>query len=163
MAVTKGGDLMLFVNGKSIAFATNHTLSISADTKETSTKDSGGLWQTSEVGMLSWSCSSENLMGNPMAGIGYDELFQMMVARKPITGVFALEGNSTDFAEGKLGAAPAAGWTPKASDGYTGQMIITSLEKNAPNGENATLKVDFTGVGELKKVSGAAKASLLED
>jgi len=31
-------------------------------------------------------------------------------------------------------------------------MVITSLEKNAPNGENATLKVDFTGIGELKKV-----------
>ena len=163
MAVTKGGDLMLFVGGKSIAFATNHTLSISADTKETSTKDSGGLWQTSEVGMLSWSCSSENLMGNPMAGIGYDELFDMMVARKPITGVFALEGNSTDFAEGKLGAAPADGWTAKANDGYTGQMVITNLEKNAPNGENATLKVDFTGIGELKKVSGAKAANLLED
>ncbi len=69
MAITKGGDLMLFVGGKSIAYATNHTLSISADTKETSTKDSGGLWQTSEVGMLSWSCSSENLIGDPMAGI----------------------------------------------------------------------------------------------
>lgn len=163
MAVTKGGDLMLFVNGKSIAFATNHTLSISADTKETSTKDSGGLWQTSEVGMLSWSCSSENLMGNPMAGIGYDELFAMMIARKPITGVFALEGDSADFAEGKLGAAPTNGWSTKSGDGYTGQMVITSLEKNAPNGENATLKVDFQGVGELKKVSGAAKASLLED
>lgn len=163
MAVTKGGDLMLFVGGKSIAFATNHTLSISADTKETSTKDSGGLWQTSEVGMLSWSCSSENLIGNPMAGIGYDELFDMMVARKPITGVFALEGNSTDYAEGKLGAAPTTGWTAKSGDGYTGQMVITSLEKNAPNGENATLKVDFTGVGELKKVSGAKAASLLED
>lgn len=163
MAVTKGGDLMLFVNGKSIAFATNHTLSISADTKETSTKDSGGLWQTSEVGMLSWSCSSENLMGNPMAGIGYNELFAMMIARKPITGVFALEGDSADFAEGKLGAAPTNGWSAKSGDGYTGQMVITSLEKNAPNGENATLKVDFQGVGELKKVSGAAKASLLED
>lgn len=163
MAVTKGGDLMLFVGGKSIAFATNHTLSISADTKETSTKDSGGLWQTSEVGMMSWSCSSENLIGNPMAGIGYDELFDMMVARKPITGVFALEGNSTDYAEGKLGAAPTTGWTAKSGDGYTGQMVITSLEKNAPNGENATLKVDFTGVGELKKVSGAKAASLLED
>lgn len=163
MAVTKGGDLMLFVGGKSIAFATNHTLSISADTKETSTKDSGGLWQTSEVGMLSWSCSSENLIGNPMAGIGYDELFDMMVARKPITGVFALEGNSTDYAEGKLGAAPTTGWTAKSGDGYTGQMVITSLEKNAPNGENATLKVDFTGIGELKKVGGAKAASLLED
>lgn len=163
MAVTKGGDLMLFVGGKSIAFATNHTLSISADTKETSTKDSGGLWQTSEVGMLSWSCSSENLIGNPMAGIGYDELFDMMIARKPITGVFALEGDSTDFAEGKLGAAPTNGWTAKANDGYTGQMVITSLEKNAPNGENATLKVDFTGIGELKKVSGAKVANFIED
>lgn len=157
--ITKGGDLMLFVGGKSIAYATNHTLSISADTKETSTKDSGGLWQTSEVGMLSWSCSSENLIGDPMAGIGYDELFQMMVARKPITGIFALEGNSTDFQEGKLGAAPANGWTAKASDGYTGQMVITSLEKNAPNGENATLKVDFQGVGELKKVAASRMAA----
>lgn len=120
MAITKGGDLMLFVGGKSIAYATNHTLSISADTKETSTKDSGGLWQTSEVGMLSWSCSSENLIGDPMAGIGYEELFDMMVARKPITGVFALEGSSTDYAEGKLGAAPTSGWTAKADDGYTG-------------------------------------------
>ncbi len=163
MAVTKGGDLMLFVGGKSIAFATNHTLSISADTKETSTKDSGGLWQTSEVGMLSWSCSSENLMGNPMAGIGYDELFAMMMSRKPITGVFALEGNSTDYAEGKLGAAPTTGWTAKSGDGYTGQMVITNLEMNAPNGENATMKVDFTGVGELKKVSGAKAANLIED
>ena len=87
-----------------------------------------------------------------MAGIGYDELFQMMVARKPITGVFGLEGDSANFEEGKLGAAPTTGWTAKANDGYTGQMIITNLEKNAPNGENATLKVDFTGVGELKPV-----------
>ena len=163
MAITKGGDLMLFVNGKAIAYATNHTLSISADTKETSTKDSGGLWQTSEVGMLSWSCSSENLVGDPMAGIGYSELYDMMIARKPVTGVFALEGNSTNFAEGKLGAAPSSGWTPKANDGYTGQMIITSLEKNAPNGENVTIKVDFTGVGELKKVSGAKAFSISED
>lgn len=154
---------MLFVGGKSIAYATNHTLSISADTKETSTKDSGGLWQTSEVGMLSWSCSSENLVGDPMAGIGYQELFDMMVNRKPVTGVFALEGNSTDYAEGKLGAAPTAGWTAKAGDGYTGQMLITSLEKNAPNNENVTMKVDFTGVGELKKVSGAKTLSLTED
>lgn len=150
--ITKGGDLMLFVDGKSIAYATNHTITISADTKETSTKDSGGLWQTSEVNMLSWSCTSENLIGDPMAGIGYDELFAYMVARKPITGVFALEGDSANFMEGKLGAAPSTGWKAKANDGYTGQMVITNLEKNAQNGENATLKVDFTGVGELTPV-----------
>lgn len=77
----------------------------------------------------------------------------MMVARKPITGVFAKEGNSTNLEEGKLSAVPSSGWTAKAGDGYTGQMIITNLEKNAPNGENATFKVDFTGVGALTKVT----------
>ena len=152
MSVIKGGDLMLFVDGKSIAFATNHTISINADTKETSTKDNGGFWQVSEVGMLSWTCTSENLMGDPQAGIGFDELFDIMIARKPVTGVFALEGDSTNYIDQKLGAAPAAGWKAKTDDGYTGQIIITSLEKNAPNGDNATMKVSFTGVGELKKV-----------
>ena len=156
MSVIKGGDLMLFVGGKSIAYATSHSLSISADTKETSSKDSGGKWQTSEVGVLSWTCSSENLCGNSTAGIGFDELFAYMVARKPITGVFALEGDSTNLEDNKLDSVPTAGWKPKANDGYTGQMIITNLEKNAPNGENATIKVDFTGVGALTKV--AAKA-----
>lgn len=152
MSVIKGSDLMLFVGGKSIAYATNHTLTISADTKETSSKDSGGKWQTSEVGVLSWSCSSENLCADTEAGIGFDELFEYMVARQPITGVFALEGNSTNLDGGKLDAVPDSGWTAKTGDGYTGQMIITNLEKNAPNGENATLKVDFTGVGALTKV-----------
>ena len=153
MSVIKGGDLMLFVGGKSIAYATSHTLTISADTKETSSKDSGGKWQTSEVGVLSWTCSSENLCGDTEAGIGFDELFEYMVARKPITGVFALEGDSTDYADNKLDSVPTNGWKAKAGDGYTGQMIITNLEKNAPNGENATIKVDFTGVGALTKVA----------
>lgn len=153
MSVIKGSDLMLFVGGKSIGFATSHTLSISADTKETSSKDSGGKWQTSEVGVLSWTASSENLCADKAEGVGYDELFAMMIARKPVTGVFALEGNSTDLAENKLDAVKTGGWTPKAKDGYTGQMLITSLEKNAPNGENATFTVQFTGVGTLTKVT----------
>lgn len=42
--VIKGADLMIFADSKSIALATNHTLTISADTKETSSKDSGGKW-----------------------------------------------------------------------------------------------------------------------
>jgi len=120
MAVIKGSDMMLFVGGKSIAYATNHTLTISADTKETSSKDSGGKWQTSEVGVLSWTCSTENLCGDDGEGVGYDELVDMMMARKPITGVFALEGNSTNYNDGKLDAVPTDGWTAKAGKGYTG-------------------------------------------
>lgn len=34
MSVIKGSDMMLFVGGKSIGFATSHSLSISADTKK---------------------------------------------------------------------------------------------------------------------------------
>lgn len=149
---------MLFVNGKSIGFATSHTLSISAETKETTSKDSGGKWQSSEVGVLSWNCSSENLCADKAEGVGYDELFQMMIARKPITGVFALEGNSTDLAENKLDKVKTGGWTPKASDGLTGDMVITNLEKTATVNENATFKIDFQGVGELKKVGGSTSA-----
>lgn len=153
MSVIKGGDLMLFVKNQSIGFATNHTLNITAETKETSSKDSGGKWQTSEVGVLSWSCSSENLYSNDQEGIGYDKLVEYMIAREPITGVFALEGNSTDLTKNKLDAVPENGWTAKASNGYTGQMVITNIDLNAPNGDNATFKVDFTGVGALTPVS----------
>jgi phage major tail protein 2 len=160
MAVIKGGDLMLFLESgtgstatkKSIAFATNHTLNISADTKETSSKDSGGVWQTSEVGILSWTASSENLYADAGAGFGYDELFDMMLARKAIKVVFGIEGDSANLNEGKLAQVPTAGWKPKANKGYEGSVIITGLSKNAPNGDNATFTVDFTGVGELKKL-----------
>ena len=141
MSIIKGGDMMLFVNGKSIGYATSHTLSLNADTKETSTKDSGGKWQTSEVGILSWSASSENLCSNDQEGVGYEDLVELYLTRATITGVFALEGNSTDLEDGKLDEVPDNGWTPKHSNGYTGKMIITSIELNASNGENATFSV----------------------
>lgn len=162
MAVIKGGDLMLFLESgsgstrtvKSIAFATNHTITINADTKETSSKDSGGIWQTSEVGILSWTANTENLLSNDGAGVLYDDLFDMMIRRQPIKAVFALEGDSTNYDDKKLGEVPSAGWKPKAGNGYEGNVILTALTKNAPNGENATFTADFTGVGELKKVTG---------
>jgi len=48
---------------------------------------------------------------------------------------------------------PTGGWTPKALNGRKGKVIITSIEVNAPNGENATFTAQFTGVGELTKVT----------
>lgn len=155
MSIIKGGDMMLFVNGKSIGYATNHTLSINADTKETSTKDSGGKWQTSEVGVLSWTASSENLMSNDQEGNGYKNLVKLMIDRTVITGHFDLEGNSPNLDADKYDNVPKGGWTPRAiaataySKGYVGSMIITSIELNAPNGENATFTVNFTGTGAL--------------
>ena len=148
--VIKGSDLMVFVGGKSIALATSHSLTISADTKETSSKDSGGKWQTSEVGTLNWSMKSENLFSaEGTDGETYDALFSKMIARTPVTLVFALE---KDY-ENKADEVPSTGWTAATGMGYTGSAIITNLEISAPNGDNATFSVDFTGVGAISKVS----------
>lgn len=176
--IVKGGDLMLFLKKEaagsttenlkyekvSIGYATSHSLSISADTKETSTKDSGGKWQTSEVGIISWTASSENLYANEAEGMTYSDLFDAMVARTPIDAVFGVEGNSDDLEAKKLDNVPTGGWsidprenaTPKGEKRfprYEGKVIITSIELNAPNGEDSSFTVQFQGTGALKKVT----------
>lgn len=154
--IIQGQDLMLFIGSgatkTSIGYATSHTLSINADTKETTTKDSsgGGDWQTSEVGTLSWSVSTENLYGDDVKGKTYEDLFDIMVSKKPIEMVFG----------GKTGTdIPATGWVNSAPT-YTGKAIITSLELNTPNGDNTTFSASFTGVGALSRTAKqpAAKA-----
>jgi TP901-1 family phage major tail protein len=59
--IINGGDLMLFIDGKSIAFATNHTLSINAETVETTSKDHGGKWVSKATRKISWTMNTENL------------------------------------------------------------------------------------------------------
>lgn len=153
--VIKGQNLMAFVGGKSIAFATSHTLNVTGQTISTSTKDNGGgEWETSEMGLLNWECTSENLVGDPRAGLGYDELLDMMIKKQPVDLVFALK--STVSASGDYYEAPTAGWTAKAKDGHKGKAFITSLSLNAPNGENSTMSVTFTGCGALTKVDTTA-------
>lgn len=144
----KGGALMAFVGGKSTACATSHTLSINLETKETSSKDSGGGWGTSEAGILSWSAKSENIASAGDKGLTYDDLVDLMVAREPVDLIF---GPKSETAED----VPEGGWTPLAGKGRKGKAYITSVEENAPNGENATFTVDFTGTGPLEKIEAA--------
>lgn len=150
--ILKGENLMLFVKGKSIAFATSHSLEISLDTREISTKDHGGKWTEAEAGKINWTISSENLVGNPGEGTTYDDLLDLMIAREPIDVVFALEGDSPNFEAGKLDYVPTGGWSAKTSNGRKGKAIITSLSCSAPNAEYATMSATFTGVGELSKI-----------
>ena len=134
----KGQELMLFVNGKSIAYATNHTLNLSAELADVSNKDEGsGDWKVQEVKQMSWEATTENLYSVD----GYSSLFTLMTAKTPITAVFAPK-TETDI------NVPSGGtWT--ASDGYTGQVIINSIAVNAQVGDYATFTVNFTGVGAL--------------
>lgn len=144
MSKIKGGDMMLFIGGSSIAFATSHTLTINADTANTSNKDEGGGgWSSEEVNLLSWEATTENLMGSGQ-GNDYDSLVAMMVAKQPVDAVFGQKSsNATEV--------PTGGWT---GTGYSGKVLITSIEINATNGETATFTATFKGVGALN--TGAA-------
>ena len=146
--VINGGDLMLFLGGTSIAFSTSHKLSISAETVETSSKDNGGKWVAKAVRKLSWNMSTENLYSLEGAGKTYDDLFTMMTGRTEIDAIFTVEKNYATKAD----EVPESGWTPMATGQYKGKVVITSLELNAPNGDNATFTASFEGVGALTKV-----------
>ena len=147
--VINGGDLMLFIGGKSIAFATSHKLSINVETVETSSKDTGGKWVSKAARQISWNCSTENLYSNDGEGVNFDQLFDMLVARNEVQAVFCLE---KDYAN-KADEVPEGGWIPSTAGTYSGKVIITALEANAPNGDNATFTASFEGVGALTKTA----------
>ena len=161
--IIKGDDLMLFVpvvvgsttTYKSIAYATSHTLTMTADTVDINTKDHGE-WGSTTVNKIKWSISSENLYTDE----DYDLLFDAMIAKQPLKVIFGkkAEADSVIVADGD-----AANYTPANQDAQhanaymrEGNVIITSLTANTPSGDNATYSVEFQGVGALSKQAQAS-------
>lgn len=167
--VIKGKQLMIFVNGKSIAAATSHSMQVSTETADTTSKDSGGMWSEIEVTKMSWTVSTENLFCVEGTGTTYDAIHDLMIAGTKIAVVFT----SKSATEKDMDFAPAAGWTSDITitnvDGkasatgtagfigvaYYGYAYITDLSINAANGDNATFSATLTGTGGLYKLSAA--------
>ena len=150
--IIQGGDLMLFLKKGtgssektvSVAFATNHSISINAETSDITHKDIKGGWTASEVKTLSWEVTTENLYSNDGEGVTYGDLFDMMVAKTAIDGVFGVNSSTAS-------TVTTGGWeAPKTGERYEGKVIITSIQANAPSGDNATFTVNFKGVGALE-------------
>lgn len=137
-----GKDFMCFIGGKSIALATSCKLSMSAETIDTQSKDSG-IWTEKNIKKLSWSGSSENVFSADDNVNGYDTLFDAMLKRQPVDIVFGVAGNADE------NEVPAAGWTLPTGMRYAGKVLITSLELNAPDGDKATFSANFEGTGPL--------------
>lgn len=140
--ITYGGDMMVFVAAKPIAFSTSAKLDITLGTRDIGSKDSG-IWDEKAAAKISWSASTDalmtdgNLLGNTTT---YGALYTLMVARTAITMVF---GTAT-------GTPPA--WTVSAAAGktkFTGQAYITSISMNADDGSNGSFSVSLEGTGEL--------------
>ena len=143
--IVKGDELMLFKDNKSLAYATSHTLSITGNTVDISSKDHG-YWGASEIGNITWEITSENLYVDSE----FDGLFTAMVAKSPVTVTF---GHADNYNANGLGDS-STNWIPDASVGakyYQGPAIITSLQANANTGENATYSITLTGNGALEQ------------
>ena len=149
----KGKDLMVFVGGKAVALATNHTLSLNAETSDTSSKDDG-MWSEAELTGMSWSASSESIGSTSETSsvdISYDELVDLWLAAKPVDLIVGIPKNAS------MDGVPEEGWTVPDSTSpsqthYKGKTLITSVELNAPNKENTSITAQFQGVGKLEKV-----------
>lgn len=147
--IIEGGKLMLFLNGKSIAMATNHSLSISAETSEISNKDLGsGDWAANAIKKFSWEVTSENMYTQS----SYKKLYDLMLAKQPVQAVFTQRDSS-------LVSDPStyfAGWTwgqDATTDYLSGNVLITSLDAQAPNDDNATFSCTMTGTGALSYIT----------
>lgn len=150
--IIKGDNLMIFdANGESIALATSHTLSISADSNQVNCKD-GGIWASGTVNQISWTIDTDNLYSTEE----FDRLFNIMTARTPVDVYFGLKAQTGTGDVDTDGVTPAGGgtqkvWTKATTGTYAGKAVITSLNVNAPSGDNATFTASFQGVGSLTK------------
>lgn len=145
--VIKGRDLMLFdENGHSFAFSTSSSISCTAEQGDISSKDHG-LWGAAEVTKISWEISTENLYTSD----NYDKMFDALTTATPIKVRFGLKSetdNTKTVADGDYEY-----WT-STDTYYEGTVVITSLQANANNGENATYSATLTGSGKISRVTG---------
>lgn len=141
--IINGNNLMLFdKDGRSYAYATNHTLSIEASTIEVSSHDSG-LVNNQLLNGYSWSITSENLYTTEE----YRTLFDSMVKGDHIQLYFGFKWETDkSVIDDKLSYYNL----DKSNIYYTGNAIITSLKVNSNNKEHVTYSIEFEGVGEFK-------------
>jgi predicted secreted protein len=154
MGIIKGKKLMVFVETssntyKSLGFATNHTLSTTANTVDVAHKDfadvAGGRWDDQEIDTLSWTVTSENFYASDVEGASFEDLFAIYAAGTEVTLKWGVAADSTT-------GVPDGGWAVPSA-GLTGKAIITSLDMNAPVSDRATYSVQFTGKGPLTTIS----------
>lgn len=148
--------MMLFIGGKAVALSTSHSLTCSAETSDTSSKDSG-VWTDNEITSMSWEASSESLLGAKQADavdISYEELMDAYLAASPVEVVLGIPKNASP------NEVPDGGWEdPSKNAGqvyYKGTANITQLQITAANKENGTMSVSLQGKGQLRKAEGAA-------
>lgn len=136
--ITSGTDLRISVATIPLAYATNCSLSMSAETRESISKDSTSSWQDSSVGQLSASLSFEGFFTiddtiNSNTREDFEGVFDVFAAKTQV---------AWKFSTGVTGDVE-----------YSGNGYITSLEANAPVEEDATYSGTITVSGAVAKAT----------
>jgi predicted secreted protein len=144
--IVYGGDMMVFASSGStklpLAFTQSGKMTITNKSREVGSKDSG-VWTEKLSGKFDWVASSDGLYSLNYTGstTGVDTLYAYMLIGTPINIVFGV----------KTGTSPS--WTVDSSKkSFQGTAIITSLDINASDGDNATYSVNLEGSGALTLV-----------
>jgi len=135
----KGQNLRIFVAGKCIAAATSCTLNITAQTEDSSTKDSTGDWAENEVIGKSWEVQTESLVvaTDPAAASGKSTVDLISLVGTQV----ALTFDQTSGTNNRT----AAGGTLA----HSGNALLTNISITAANRQKGTLSCTFTGNGAL--------------
>ena len=144
--VSKGRRLMVFADGKTVALATAHSLTISPTILEDRTKDDGDA-PVGEFDTYTWSLSTDAIVGSNDKDTESSvvALIDKMLAMEKVSIVF-------DAATPKTGSIPSSGWTPANGAEYphtSGEAWIESISISAGATGYATASVGFKGQGEL--------------
>ena len=128
-----------------VGFSTSCSLSLTADSIETSNKFSG-VWGSVLPGKISWSISTESLMSYAETGYGYffDKLTKREAFELRFGQVVSAEERDFDLNETKTF--------------YKGRAYCTQCSLSADNGGVASMSIEFAGEGPLEKVEAGAGA-----
>lgn len=143
--IIRGSELQVFINDAAPAWCTSHTMTKSAETTSTVTKDHG-INTNNAVTALNWELTGEFLFSDN----DYDMFFDLFSEGEPVSIKFCHVANYSTQGLIRAGG-DVQEWLP--SNKYmVGQAIISNLTANANAGENATFSVTFTGTGALNSV-----------
>lgn len=131
-----GGDFLLSIGTKCAGHCTEHSLTFTAETQSikvkaaaTVTTEGRGKWESKTVKGLSFSGSAKGYIFDEEGECTIDDLRAAWKAGKPVSATgFRRKSKSTPY--------------------LVGDVIITKLEENYPEGEEATYSFDFENSGE---------------
>lgn len=142
--IYQGKDFLIGITGNNpIAHATSHTISITRDTRDISSKDTG-IANDFVAGNIKWEVSVDALYPAKSRDVStgnstFDTLYEAQ-----------RDGTALDFWSG---VAPTGGPIPvtAGSNTLTGKVYISKLEKKMGSNDSLSYTVSFTGTGPITK------------